>query len=123
MKPIAPSSAEIVTGSFGSSGKGSASLGGQSSGQSSRASSPAIRPAPRPFDPWETAHEFPDRWRAYLHAHFRNHMVVSKMFNVSERAARKWWDGDGACRGDKVAMAIAMHPADAAEMLFGIAAE
>lgn len=45
------------------------------------------------------------------------------MFNVCEKAARKWWDGDGGCRGDKVAIAIALHPDRAAEMLFGIAAE
>jgi len=80
-------------------------------------------PAKPGLDPWQAAHDWPERWRDYLHAHFRGHMAVAQAFQVSEKAARKWWDGAGSCRGDKAAMAIALHPDTAPQMLFGIAAE
>lgn len=70
------------------------------------------------FDPYAEARHFPDRWRAYLHAHFRNHMQVAVAFDVSERAARKWWQGEGACNGAKVSVAIGLHGAEAARILF-----
>jgi hypothetical protein len=84
---------------------------------------PHAEPVLQAADPWQVAHNFPDRWRGYLHAHFRNHMAVAQAFQVSEKAARKWWEGIGSCRADKAAVAMVLHPASAPQMLFGIAAE
>lgn len=72
---------------------------------------------PDPLDPWSIARDFPDRWRAYLRAHFRNHTQVAAAFEVTERAARKWWEGDGACNGAKVVVALRLHPDTAPAML------
>lgn len=80
-------------------------------------------PVPVGIDPWQIAYDWPERWRDYLHTNFRNPQVVAQVFVVSEPAARKWWDGLGSCRADKVAIAVALHPQIALEMLYGIAAE
>lgn len=78
---------------------------------------------PRVFDPYRIARDFPERWQAYLHAHFRNPTHVARVFFVSEPAARKWWEGKGSCHADKAAIAVALHPRVALDMLYGIAAE
>jgi len=83
-----------------------------------------LRPMPaEALQPWNMAAEFPEMWSRYIRAHFHNHYEVARAFTCSERAAKKWWDGIGSCRGDKVAMACRMHPETAPQMLFGIAAE
>lgn len=83
-----------------------------------------LRPVPaQALDPWAVSHDWPDKWRAYLHEHFRSHMAVAQAFQVSERAARKWWEGDGSCRADKAAVAMALHPDTAPQMLFGLAGQ
>lgn len=74
-------------------------------------------------DPCEMYRLFPARWRQYLHTHYKSHLHVSKAFGVCEKAGRKWWDGVGGPRGDKVAIAMERHPKTAAVILFQIPAE
>lgn len=69
------------------------------------------------FDVYGFSAAFPDRWMGYLRAHFRNAVHVAHVFGVSERAARKWWDGDGACGGAKVVIALRLHPEASAMLL------
>jgi hypothetical protein len=69
------------------------------------------------FDPDGFARAFPAKWQAFLHAHFRNSIHVADTFGVTDRAARKWWDGIGGPNGAKVAQAHLMYPAEA-QMLF-----
>lgn len=35
----------------------------------------------------------PDRWMAFLHAHFRDTVSVAYFFGVDEKTARNWWNG------------------------------
>ncbi len=69
------------------------------------------------FDPDDFARKFPAKWQAFLRAHFRNPVHVAYTFGVTDRAARKWWDGDGGPHGAKVAQAQVMYPAET-QMLF-----
>ena len=69
------------------------------------------------FDVYGFSAAFPDRWRGYLRAHFRNAVHVAHVFGVSERAARKWLNGDGACGGAKVVIALRLHPEASAMLL------
>lgn len=75
-----------------------------------------------PLDPYREHAQFPDRWRAYLHAHFRGPDQVAAAFGVTERAARKWWQGIGGCKGAAVVVAVQLHPDTAPDMLFREAA-
>lgn len=69
------------------------------------------------FDLHRAAAEFPDLWMAFLRAHFHNPVAVAYHFNVTERAAAKWWDGIGGPRGDKVAVALRTVPGAADALL------
>jgi hypothetical protein len=60
---------------------------------------------------------FPIRWQEFLHAHFGSEVQVAIFFGVSERAAAKWWNGEGGVNGGKVALACSTIPT-AATMLF-----
>lgn len=71
-----------------------------------------------PFDPHKVHREFPERWRAYVRAHYRDYRHVMQVFPVSERTARKWWDGETGANGGNVAVAILTHPTTAPAMLF-----
>ena len=130
-RELAPSadepSSSFLSGSLSEQRSGSrASLGrGPVPGPRKPVAQEPGRPDPVPvgIDPWQVANDWPERWRDYLHTNFRNHHVVAQVFNVSERAAGKWWDGLGSCRADKVAIAVALHPQTALPMLYGIAAE
>ncbi len=98
--------------------------GGQSSGQLSGQRSAGasgdcrivpLRPTPalapgRVDDVIAFYAEFPDRWRAFLHAHFRDYRHVSAFFGVTEKAAQKWWDGIGGVNAGKMAYACATIP-------------
>lgn len=69
-------------------------------------------PVPRaavPFDPWRFRAAFPDRWQAFLRAHYRSPEHVAVAFGVTERAARGWWEGTGGPQGDKVVVAVMRH--------------
>lgn len=100
----------------------------QRPGISPRPEAPADVPlappvAGRPvLDPFRIHHEFPDRWSAYIRAHFRGIAAVIAAFGVSERTARKWWDGENGANGGNVAVAVALHPETAPQMLFDRAA-
>ncbi len=71
-----------------------------------------------PFAPYLVQRDFPDLWQAYVRAHFASIADVALAFGVTERAARRWWDGAGP-RGAFVAMALRLHPASAPAFLLG----
>lgn len=73
--------------------------------------------ARRMVDPDVIYAEFPDRWQRYLHDTFTSPAKVARAFSVSEKAAKKWWDGIGGPHGDKVAYAVRTDP-DAHRYLF-----
>ena len=68
-------------------------------------------------DPHTFGAAFPDMWRAFLRAHYRNQVEVAYHYGVTEKAAEKWWQGIGGPNGAKVAMAYQLHPAGAARFL------
>jgi hypothetical protein len=70
------------------------------------------------LDPFRIHAEFPERWSAYIRAHFRNVSQVIAAFDVSERTARKWWEAETGANGGNVAVACRMHPETAPQMLF-----
>lgn len=44
----------------------------------------------------------PDRWAAFLKAHFRNSVTVAFFFDVDEKTARNWMEGVTAPRAEVV---------------------
>lgn len=71
------------------------------------------------LDPYTEHCQFPDRWRAYLVAHFgTNPQAVADAFGVTERAARKWLNGETGCKGCAVVIAVQLHPETAPPMLW-----
>lgn len=70
------------------------------------------------LDAYRINREFPDRWQAYLRAHFGSIAEAALAFGVTERAARRWWDGAGT-RGAYVVIALRTHPETAAAYLLG----
>lgn len=89
--------------------------------QSSRSLSGLSFQCARPADPIRFGTVFPDRWMAFLRAHHGSVEEVAVFYGVTDRAARKWWNGVGGPRGDKVAMAVMSNPAGAARYLMGAA--
>lgn len=71
----------------------------------------------KPIDPYAFRRCFPDRWSAYLRAHFRSSLEVALFFDVTERTAANWLEGSNRPSGDKVAIAAMMHPAGFKEHL------
>ena len=63
-----------------------------------------------PCDPLRLRAVMPDRWMAFLHAHFSGVEHVAFFFGVSDKAARKWWNGTGGPQGDKVVLAAITNP-------------
>lgn len=104
---------------------GGAGSGAIRAGQSLRekAGHLAVVPGGKPgrtlkaFDAVGFQRDFPELWRDFLRQNFRGPVHVAHDFGVSERAARKWWDGIGGPRGAAVAQAVMQHP-EAAAMLF-----
>ena len=47
----------------------------------------------RPCDPLAFRRLYPDRWSAFLRAHFRNSLEVAVFFSVDEKTARQWING------------------------------
>lgn len=70
-------------------------------------------------DPFRIASETPGRWRAYLHATYRTHADVQRVFEVSERTARKWWEGEMGCRAQHLIVALRTDPDNAWQMMIG----
>ena len=70
------------------------------------------------YDPHRIHRDFPMRWQRYIRANFRGLGHVQQVFNVSERTARKWWNGETGANGGHVAIAVAEHPVQAPRMLF-----
>lgn len=107
---------------FDQYGRSTPAMPGQSSCFSSvRKSGLALHPA-RPLspvtDPLRFAAVNPDLWMQFLHATCRNIGEAAVKYGVTERAARKWWEGDGACRLDKVQIAMRVDRRAALDMLF-----
>jgi hypothetical protein len=71
--------------------------------------SPSSNPDPRRYRAL-----YPDKWQAFLHAHFRDAVHVAYFFGVSERTGRDWWEGVTASQGWAVAYAIEAIPTAAA---------
>lgn len=61
------------------------------------------------LEPYRVLRDFSAQWQVYLHAHFDCINDAALAFGVTERAARRWWDGAGP-RGAFVAIALRMHP-------------
>lgn len=74
------------------------------------------------FEPYQVHAEFPERWRAYIRAMYRDYREVTQAFGVCERTARKWWEGESGVNGGYVAVAMRTHPQEAATLLFADAA-
>lgn len=74
-----------------------------------------------PLEPYRILRDFPDQWQAYLRAHFASIADAALAFGVSERAARRWWDGAGP-RGAFVAIALQLHPESAPAYLLAATA-
>ena len=53
---------------------------------------------------------FPQRWSAFLRAHFRDPVHAAYFFNVDEKTARNWFEGVTGPQGWAVARAIAAVP-------------
>lgn len=75
----------------------------------------------RRCDPFEVQRKFPDRWMAFLHAHFSGPAQVGFTFGVTEKAAEKWWHGMGGPQGAKVALAYSSYPVQARAFLSAVA--
>jgi hypothetical protein len=70
----------------------------------------------QPFDLHRYRVVFPDRWSAFLKAHFRDHIHAAFVFGVSERTARNWFEGVSAPRAE-FALAACKHIPGAAAYL------
>ena len=88
------------------------------SGQFPHAAHTKILGRARPYNPYQIARGFPDRWQAYIRASFRSIGHVARTFDVSEKTARNWWNGKTGARGAHVAIAVNEHPDTAPTMLF-----
>ncbi len=93
----------------------------KSEGENWRPKSPIITggdsPAPI-YDPQQIHTQFPARWQVYIRNNYRNLAHIQQVFNVSERTARKWWNGETGANGGHVAIAVCQHPVAAPRMLF-----
>lgn len=92
---------------------GPAQSSGNAAGQNA-----APPPGARRLDPHAIHKHFPERWSAYIRANFKDLKEVQRAFDVSERAARRWWTGEGGANGGYVAIAVDIHPEIAQRMLF-----
>jgi len=60
----------------------------------------------RPCDPRRFRAVYPDRWMAFIRAHFASPVHVAVFFDVDEKTARLWWEGTNAPQGWVVDFAI-----------------
>lgn len=64
----------------------------------------------RPIDLDRFRAVFPDRWSAFLRAHFRNAVEVAYFFGTDEKTARNWLAGITAPRSEVVLALIERCP-------------
>lgn len=64
----------------------------------------------RPCDPRAFQRLYPDRWHAFLKAHFRNSVEVAAFFCTDERTARLWLEGTTTPRAWAVSYAVMSIP-------------
>lgn len=65
----------------------------------------------RAFDPLHYKTVFPDRWAAFLRAHWNGDVLaIAVFFDVTTRTAENWLNGHGRATGDKVALAALAEP-------------
>lgn len=81
-----------------------------------------VTPAPSPGDfPHADLHglrrRFPERWMAFLHAHFSGPQHVAVFFDVDRRTATDWWHGRHGVNAAPVVMAMRLIPGAVAELL------
>jgi len=71
------------------------------------------------YDAYQVHREFRERWCAYITGNYRTIAHVARVFQVSERTARNWWNGQFGPNGGYVAVAMREHGDRAFQMLFG----
>lgn len=76
----------------------------------------------RPIDLHRMRAVFPDRWSAFLKAHFRNSVTVAFFFSVDEKTARNWIEGTTAPRAEVILSLIERCPAALPMLLQQVAA-
>lgn len=64
----------------------------------------------RPCDPRQFRAQYPQRWQAFLRAHFMSTVHVAAFFDTDEKTARLWWEGVNAPQGWAVDFAIQSIP-------------
>ena len=60
---------------------------------------------------------FPDRWQAFIKAHFRDIRHVQFALGVSEKTARDYWAGTTSPRAEVALYACATHPGALNELM------
>ncbi|WP_394707849.1 hypothetical protein [Roseovarius pacificus] len=61
-------------------------------------------------DPFEVQKAMPEKWQAFVRDNFSDPRAVMDAFGVSERAARKWWNGEGGVNGAYLFYALRRWP-------------
>lgn len=78
------------------------------------------------LDPYQAHIEWPSLWAEFLRRAFAGPMMSERIalaFQVSERTARKWLNGQGGCNGRHVRVAVDLDREAAMQTLFHMAAE
>ena len=71
----------------------------------------------RPCDPRAFRRLYPDRWAAFLKAHFRNSTEIACFFDIDEKTARQWLNGINAPQAWAASFAVVSIPGAARELL------
>ena len=65
----------------------------------------------RPCDPLRFRALYPQKWAAFLHAHFQSPVHVAAFFSTNEKTSRNWWEGATGPQGWAVEFALTViHP-------------
>lgn len=73
-------------------------------------------------NPHAVRRAFAEWWQTYVHDHYTSIAQVQWVFQVSERCARKWWNGETGCNGAQLAVAYRRHPDVVGPLMMGMAA-
>ena len=60
---------------------------------------------------------FPDRWMAFLHAHFQSPAHVAAFFSVDRKTSLDWWNGKHGVNSAPVIFAMRLIPGATAFLL------